>query len=77
MDKKTDVQILENFDYTLKLDVYTLCLILAELILHFKEFKEVIPQYLKLLNESKEAAYNTICKTLLISNEKMQKNLLD
>lgn len=70
LDKKTDVQILENFDYTLKLDVYTLCLILAELILHFKEFKEVIPQYLKLLNESKEAAYNTICKTLLISNEK-------
>lgn len=70
LSKRTDVQFLENFDYSLKLDVYTLCLILSELILHFKTLEQEIPQCLKLLNESKEAAYNTICKTLLISNEK-------
>lgn len=69
LDKRTDVQFLENFDYSLKLDVYTLCLILSELILHYKKLDKEIPQYLKILNESKEAAYNTICKTLLLSNE--------
>lgn len=70
LDKLTDVQVLENFDYTLKLDVYTLCLILSELILHFKEFDKEVTQKLKMLNESKEAAYSTICKSLIFSDEK-------
>lgn len=70
LDKLTDVQVLENFDYTLKLDVYTLCLILSELILHFKEFDKEVTQKLKMLNESKEAAYSTICKSLMFADEK-------
>lgn len=47
LDKTADVQFLENFDYTLKLDVYTLCLILSELILHYNEFDNEITQNLK------------------------------
>ena len=70
LDKTADVQFLENFDYTLKLDVYTLCLILSELILHYNEFDNEITQNLKMLNESKEAAFSTICKSLMIADEK-------
>lgn len=77
LDKLTDVQVLENFDYTLKLDVYTLCLILSELIVHFKEFDKEVTQKLKMLNESKEAAYSTICKSLIFSDEKTLWNLHD
>lgn len=70
LDTLTDVQVLENFDYTLKLDVYNLCLIFSELVLHYQEFDKEITQKLKMLNESKEAAYSTICKTLIFSDEK-------
>ena len=55
---------IEDFDNTLGLNIAYVALILSEIIVNRKRYTKEIAPYLRWLNESKEAAYNSICKIL-------------
>lgn len=55
---------IEDFDNTLGLNIMYVALILSEIILRRNTYIDEITPYLRWLNESKEAAYNSICKML-------------
>lgn len=55
---------IEDFDNTLGLNIVYVALILSEIILKREAHIDEIAPFLRWLNESKEAAYNSICKIL-------------